>query len=331
MATYNGERYIREQLESIARQTLLPLELVVTDDGSTDTTLEIVDDFAGSAPFEVRVFRNETRLGYAGNFLRAASLCRGCLIAFCDQDDIWMEHKLATCSQFFANTEVLLTIHSSKIQIGDSIQNVPYPYFKDTRLLRVANPIVNLPGFAMMFRSRLLHLVSLAERPQGFNGHDQWVWFLAANVGSIVTIADTLAFYRQHDENVFGAPPQLSVVANLLRVSKTLNYDGFADFEMRCSHVLYQAAEKSPSYATRLRSSAKRLELRSRLHRLRTRIYREDSTPWSRAHAFLGILWNAGYLPDSSKTRLGPRAAVKDLFFGISGVSKCMYSQTQVR
>jgi GT2 family glycosyltransferase len=67
MATYNGERHIKEQLDSLARQSLLPLELVVTDDGSTDATLAIVADFAQTAPFPVRVHRNVGRLGYVKN------------------------------------------------------------------------------------------------------------------------------------------------------------------------------------------------------------------------------------------------------------------------
>src|SRR5664280_13480 len=101
MATYNGERFIREQLDSLARQTYLPCELIVSDDGSTDRTLEIVEDFAKSAPFSVRAYRNEQNLGYADNFLKAASLCDGEWIAFCDQDDVWFDNKLARVRQCF--------------------------------------------------------------------------------------------------------------------------------------------------------------------------------------------------------------------------------------
>src|SRR3954470_19575459 len=69
MATYEGERYIGEQLESLARQKLLPFELFVTDDGSTDGTLDILNAFSEGSPFPVRIFRNSTRLGYEENFL----------------------------------------------------------------------------------------------------------------------------------------------------------------------------------------------------------------------------------------------------------------------
>lgn len=112
MATYNGERFIREQLDSIAQQTLLPVELVVTDDGSNDSTLAIIDDFAKTAPFEVKIVRNEKQLGFADNFLKAASFCVGDFIAFCDQDDVWMVNKLERCMQAFHDNAVVLSVHS---------------------------------------------------------------------------------------------------------------------------------------------------------------------------------------------------------------------------
>jgi glycosyltransferase involved in cell wall biosynthesis len=94
MATFNGAAYLREQLDSFARQQRLPDELVVTDDGSTDATLQILDEFAASAPFPVRVHRNPRRLDYSRNFERAISLCTGDLIFLSDQDDVWFPEKI---------------------------------------------------------------------------------------------------------------------------------------------------------------------------------------------------------------------------------------------
>ena len=114
MATYNGDRYIGEQLDSLARQKLLPLELVVTDDGSSDGTLDILKAFSEGAPFPVRIFRNTTRLGYEENFLKAASLCNGDVIAFCDQDDIWMDRKLEVCAPMFADPSIVGVLHTGQ-------------------------------------------------------------------------------------------------------------------------------------------------------------------------------------------------------------------------
>ena len=86
----------REQLADLAAQSVLPAELVVCDDGSTDDTLAILERFAITAPFPVRVHRNSERLGYRANFLKCAGLCRSDLIAFCDQDDRWAPRKIET-------------------------------------------------------------------------------------------------------------------------------------------------------------------------------------------------------------------------------------------
>ncbi len=119
MATYNGAQHLRRQLDSLAVQSYAPAELVVVDDGSDDETLSIVAAFAKNSPFPVRVHRNETRLGYRGNFMRAANLCNSDLIAFCDQDDYWYPHKIAACVEQFSETDVLLVYHNTDIVTAD--------------------------------------------------------------------------------------------------------------------------------------------------------------------------------------------------------------------
>lgn len=94
MCTYNGAQYLQEQLDSIAGQSRLPDELVVCDDGSTDVTLEILEDFQKGASFPVKIYRNETNLGPIKNFEKAIMLCSGDIIALSDQDDVWMPQKL---------------------------------------------------------------------------------------------------------------------------------------------------------------------------------------------------------------------------------------------
>src|SRR5215470_8302349 len=94
MCTYNGARFLAEQLGSLAAQSRLPDELVVCDDGSTDESAEIVKDFARHAPFPVRLEVNEENLGATKNFEKAIGLCRGEVIALSDQDDVWYPKKL---------------------------------------------------------------------------------------------------------------------------------------------------------------------------------------------------------------------------------------------
>ncbi len=101
LCTYNGEQFLGRQLASIQQQTRAPDELVVCDDCSTDRTLEILQEFAASAAFPVRITRNEQNLGFVANFERAIRLCLGDLVALCDQDDIWYPTRLERSLQEF--------------------------------------------------------------------------------------------------------------------------------------------------------------------------------------------------------------------------------------
>ena len=100
MATYNGAKYLREQLDSLASQTLLPNELVVCDDNSTDETVNIILNFKSAAPFEVYILKNEVNIGYTKNFEKAMAICTGNLILLCDQDDFWFSNKIMLIDKF---------------------------------------------------------------------------------------------------------------------------------------------------------------------------------------------------------------------------------------
>ena len=115
MATYNGQKFIREQLDSLAAQQRLPSELIITDDASSDKTVVIAEQFAKTAPFPVHVHGHDNRLGYRANFMRAASLCTSDVIAFCDQDDVWSPQKLALCIEPFQDPAVLLAHHNAEV------------------------------------------------------------------------------------------------------------------------------------------------------------------------------------------------------------------------
>jgi glycosyltransferase involved in cell wall biosynthesis len=93
MATYNGETFIREQLDSILAQTEKDIEIVVCDDASSDSTPKILDEYARKDS-RIRVFKNQKNLGYRENFNKAVSLCKGEFVAFSDQDDLWLPNHL---------------------------------------------------------------------------------------------------------------------------------------------------------------------------------------------------------------------------------------------
>src|SRR6266436_8923696 len=128
MATHNGQKFICEQLDSLAAQQHLPSELIITDDASSDKTAVIAEQFAKTAPFPVHVHRHDNRVGYRANFMRAASLCTSDVIAFCDQDDIWSPRKLALCIEPFQDPAVLLAYHNAEVvtAAGERVGSLDY-------------------------------------------------------------------------------------------------------------------------------------------------------------------------------------------------------------
>ena len=213
MATFNGQHLIQRQLDSLVAQTHKPAELVITDDQSSDDTISVVEAFSRTAPFPVRVFRNETRLGYRKNFMHAASLCKSELIAFCDQDDYWHPQKVAVCTKPFSNPDTLLVYHNADIVTHDGV-NIGSLSERAPKQ-RVLPPLSSGPwlhalGFTEVFRRSLLQLDDLW--PQSLDqdrsgeplAHDQWVFFLASVFGTIVYIDDPLVSYVQHGANTYG-------------------------------------------------------------------------------------------------------------------------------
>jgi len=205
-----------------------PHELVLCDDGSTDGTMEVLRQFRAEAPFPVEIHPNAERLGFADAFLRCASLCSGRWIAFCDQDDLWAEHKIARCTEELQRSDVLLTMHSSRVVGADA--NATRRLFPHIRRDHVDEPLTGDPwlavrGMSMAFAADLLRIADPAKRPvshytSGRMNHDEWVYVLARGLGRISFVSDELAMYRQHAGNVAGAADN-AIVRDALRTGRT--------------------------------------------------------------------------------------------------------------
>lgn len=220
MATYNGERFIRHQLDSFVRQTLLPLELVICDDGSTDSTLSIINNFARSAPFPVVIVHNSRRLGYTANFLQAARMCQGELIAFSDQDDEWLPQKLARVFQASQKSDALLYAHAAEWVDGDGNQTgVVYPTKRRFRkYLRKSD----FPGHAIMIEKALLEMTLNSLTPNNYKevagdiefGHDVLLLEIATAMDKVLYIPEILMRWRVYSDihhawtKVLKAPPR---------------------------------------------------------------------------------------------------------------------------
>lgn len=213
MCTYNGAAYVAEQLESLARQTRLPDELVVCDDNSSDETLEIVEDFARRAAFPIRVYRNPRNLRVIKNFERAISLCQGDIIALCDQDDVWLPEKLAHFEREFAASSEVGLVFCDLEAVDEDLRPLGFRawqsgwvefeenerrLFDEGKALNVLLTRNVITGAAMAFRANLRPLLLPLPNIGNEVLHDYWIGLMTASVARIKPINDTLVKYRIH-------------------------------------------------------------------------------------------------------------------------------------
>jgi rhamnosyltransferase len=213
LATYNGEKYLAPQLESLAGQSTLPAELVISDDRSNDRTVAIAREFSTRAPFPVRIFSNERQLGFRDNFMRAVEHCGSDLIAFCDQDDVWEPEKIAVMERLFDDPDMLLAFHNAML-IDAEGRTIGQLYNGSGGVVTCAplmrHPWLVVPGFTQMFRRDLTRFSSLhsASRDVDWPGeclaHDRWFYFLASVLGRVAFVRQPLVRYRQHGDNAYG-------------------------------------------------------------------------------------------------------------------------------
>jgi glycosyltransferase involved in cell wall biosynthesis len=332
LATYNGARYIDEQLASLAHQHRPPDELVVTDDTSSDNTVSRVEEFAASAPFPVRLYRNDGRLGYRANFMRAASLCQSELIAFCDQDDIWEPHKLSVCSAPFDNSEVLLVYHDALVITADGTPLALLGQLPGPPLVGFlgSHPMNFTLGFTQILRRSLLGLSELWDRSRDHKevhrqekmAHDQWFFFLASVFGSVARIDEPLARYRQHGSNSYGwsRPSRLAAFAEYCWPSLRGRADEYAALERGAGSraAILQRFEQTLSgeWRARAKLATEKYSNLEILYRERGRLYGSPSFR-DRASAFRKLLTCDGYRAKRD-WGLGSKALLADLWLGLA-------------
>jgi glycosyltransferase involved in cell wall biosynthesis len=214
MCCYNMAAFVEAQLASLARQTRLPDELVVCDDGSEDDTVAIVRAFAAGAPFEVRIVQNDTRLGCNRNFEKAITLCSGDIIFLCDHDDVWRERKIETLLELMRDEDVGAAFGDAAVVLSDL---TPRGFtlwdtcnFNPERRKRFAagaqfsELVINnvVQGAAAAFKSSFCPLITPIplEWP-----HDYWIALMVSAHARINFTEDCVLDYRQHGGNLIGA------------------------------------------------------------------------------------------------------------------------------
>jgi glycosyltransferase involved in cell wall biosynthesis len=215
IATYNGEKFLNEQLQSIINQTKRPEKIIIVDDCSTDGTRDIIKEKAKLFPDLFIYMENEQNLGAKKTFINGIGACPTDYIALCDQDDIWMPDKI---SELFAllekNEDAKLCFHDlALIDEQGSFRgknfweaapvNEPLPVTGNAarkRLAAFSNPV---PGCTMFFSSELKEFI-LPMPVSKWIGHDWWISAIAFFFAKPVYVSKPLAFYRLHENQTAG-------------------------------------------------------------------------------------------------------------------------------
>jgi glycosyltransferase involved in cell wall biosynthesis len=201
VCTFNGERFLAEQLQSLVDQSYRNTQIVIVDDCSTDGTRAILERFKKDYA-NIEVHYNEINLGYIKNFENALNYCTGDFIALCDQDDIWHLNKLEILLAKIKKDEIML-YHNSALISPEGIAlkknlSETIGYISDGNQY---NLLLNncIAGHAMMFRKSLLS--KILPLPTSIP-HDHWIAYVALTVGKMRYLKTPLVNYRQHTTSV---------------------------------------------------------------------------------------------------------------------------------
>ena len=220
MATYNGEKYIKEQIETILNNLDDKDELVISDDGSSDMTSEIINKIN-----DKRIILLEgPRKGLKKNFENAIKNTTGDVIFLSDQDDIWMENKVEKVLECFNNNNYILIQHDAVVV--DENDKVIYESFAEHRKVKtgvIKNLIKNsYHGCCIAFRKELIK--EILPIPDNIYLHDEWIGIVAELNGKTYFLNEKLIKYRRHSENTssFKHLPFKEMFLNRLNYTKEI-------------------------------------------------------------------------------------------------------------
>lgn len=239
LATYNGEKYLREQIESILNQTEQNWILYIRDDGSTDNTLSIIREYAKKYPGMIIPVRDKLGgLGAMQNFMALLKYAQSKYYMFCDQDDIWKADKVektlkamkaaeAECEIGAYHCVCPVCVHTD-LEVMDGNGTQIHPSFVeklglDAKGATFASLIFSnvVTGCTMMINQAMRDLLTVL--PDSCMMHDQWIGLLAEGCGKRVYLPEATIRYRQHGENVMGAKGRSFVD----KLGKILNISGY--------------------------------------------------------------------------------------------------------
>lgn len=201
IATYNGERFILEQLKSLASQTWQPDEIIIQDDGSTDQTISIIRNFSKNLSFPVSIEVNPEQLGVTKNFERAMMRCSGDVVFLSDQDDIWKNEKIEQMMDIFIKNEDILIAISDALLFTDSILRAKISLLDNIRS-RHSSDADFVHGCCTAIRKDFLDLVlPIPLLESNKIGYDEYLHLIGRWSNGRAVLDKPLQYYRRHESN----------------------------------------------------------------------------------------------------------------------------------
>ena len=217
--TYQGERFLLDTLDSISKQTVRPTQVIVTDDGSTDGTAEVIETFKQNAQFEIEFLRHDN-FGPTANYLHGIRRVSGDIVVMSDQDDVWLPTRLERICEFFDQyPDAVLCSHDSFITdenlnlSGQTIRSNTYGEKQITQFNN-SSEVDNFRWFlrgglpflahTLAFRKKLIP--ALINKPENIENwwFEEWLTAVAAVTGKLGMISEPLIYYRQHEHQTSG-------------------------------------------------------------------------------------------------------------------------------
>lgn len=227
MSTYNGEKYLREQLDSILNQEEVKVNIFVRDDGSKDHTVGILKEYKAKGLLEFYIGEN---IGYKKSFMELVKTCqiKAQYYAFSDQDDVWLSRKLITAIDKMNNNTPFLYCSNCQY-VGEDLKNSKnYHAFYDNLTCDFIKPEVTLmcgiiaTGNTMVWNDKLNNIIINADYDKLNSGHDNLMSQLSGLVGEVYKDKNKTILYRQHSDNAGGIK---NIKASLLEKMKNKIYN----------------------------------------------------------------------------------------------------------
>lgn len=218
LCTYNGEKYIKEQIKSIMSQTLQVDEIVIGDDNSTDHTIEIINHFFSNTDIEVKIHINKENLGFKKNFYNTIANCEGDIIFFSDQDDVWENTKVEKMTEIFKQHENAMLVFSNAYVTDENLNNQTLLFdslhYRKEFMKNSQEQFKHLladnyvTGATTAIRKELIE----KARPVPLDvAHDYWFAIVAALYDALYAVDLPLIKYRQHSSNTIGINNRINI------------------------------------------------------------------------------------------------------------------------